>query len=446
MTSPEWSSLLNLYQQTVGAGVLQYLEQQTGLRHKRGVYSIAVVVWLMMLQRLHGRGTLASGVQMLLEGAAEPLLYPCRRVRRKRISGRTGGYCQARQKLPKLVCRQVSQELVERLRTVLNSAQPEGSANVFVLDGSSLELEHTRPLVRLYPPAQNQHGQGHWPVLRVVVLHDVETGLAQQPCWGPMYGPDAVSEQELAQQGMDSLPPRSVVMGDRNFGIFSIAYAAQQRGLQVLLRLTEVRARKLAGPLSQPGEQRLNWKASRWDSGGKHRRLPSEAALEGRLIAARVGRGKSKQWLYLFTTLELPAEEILQLYARRWNIETDLRSLKRTVRLHHISAKSPDMLEKELLLAVSAYNLVRAVMCMAARRSRIDPRQLSFTHVLTVVDHAWPKLIAAPTRKQHDKEFLRVLDMAAQCTLPKRPKHRSYPRLLWRRGGLSSFRKADKTK
>jgi len=443
MTSPEWSSLLDLYQQTVCVGVVQYLEKQTGARRNRGVYSAAVVLWLMMLQRLEGRGTLASAVQMLLEGAAQPLLAPCRRVRRKRISCRTGGYCQARQKLPQLLCRQVSQELVERLRVVLNPAGGGGPGNVFVLDGSSLELEHTRSLLERYPPAQNQHGHSHWPVLRIVVLHDVETGLAQQPCWGPMFGPQAVSEQELAEQAMDSLPAQSVVVGDRNFGIFSIAYAAQQRGLRVLLRLTQVRARKLAGTaISQPGERRLSWSASRWDS-GKQRRLPRAAALEGRLVAARVGRGKSKQWLYLFTTLDLPAEEILQLYARRWNIETDLRALKRTVRLHHISAQSPDMMEKEILLAVSAYNLVRAVICMAARRSRIDPRQLSFTQVLTVIDHAWPKLIAAPTQLQHDQEFLRVLTMAAQCTLPKRAKHRSYLRLTWRRGGPSRFRKAE---
>jgi hypothetical protein len=299
--------------------VLQYLEQQAGLRHKRGVYSVTVVLRLMMSQRLHGRGTLASAVQMLWEGAADPLLSRCRRVRRKRISYRTGGYCQARQKLPKLLCRQVSQELVERLRTVLNSARPQGSANVFVLDGSSLELEHSRALLRLYPPAQNQHGQNHWPVLRVVVLHEVETGLAQQ--------------------AMHSLPAGSVVVGDRNFGIFSIAYAAHQQGLRVLLRLTEVRARKLAGRLSQPGEYEVRWKASRWH-GGPQKPWPAPAELQRRLIAARVGRGKSKQWLYLFTTLDLPVEEILQLYGRRWNIETDLRSLKRTVRLHHISAQT----------------------------------------------------------------------------------------------------------
>ena len=68
--------------------------------------------------------------------------------------------------------------------------------------------------------------------------------------------------------------------------------------------------------------------------------------------------------------------------------EADLRSLKRAVRLHHMAAKSQDMLEKELLMAVCAYNLVRAMMCLAARPSKLDPRQLSFAMVLNVADCA----------------------------------------------------------
>jgi putative transposase len=120
-----------------------------------------------------------------------------------------------------------------------------------------------------------------------------------------------------------------------------------------------------------------------------------------------------------------------------------LRSLKRTVQLQHLRAQSADMMEKEILMAMSAYNLVRAVMCMAARRSRIHPRQLSFTNVFTLVEATWPKLVQAETKQQHDREFLRVLDLAAQCTLPKRRKRRSYPRLLWRRGGEFRFRKAE---
>jgi hypothetical protein len=437
MASPEWSSILELYQHIVCRGVVQYLEQHSRKRFKRGIYTAQVVLWLMMWQALQRGGTLASAVQMLREGAAGPLLNRCRRVRRKRISGRTGGYCQARLKLPKLLCRQVNREILERLRQILN---PEGQPPVLVLDGSSLELEHSRSLLRHYPPAQNQYGKSHWPVLRVVVLHEATTGLAQQPCWGPMYGPQAVSEQALAEKAMDSAPHQALVVADRNFGVFSVAYAAQQRGLNVVVRLTRQRAYKFAGPVSRPSCQEVVWKPSPLEC-RKHS-LPHEAAVAGRFIAVQIGRGKSRQWLYLFTTSVLPSEQVVALYGQRWNIETDLRSLKRTVQLHHINARSPEMMEKHLLMAISAYNLVRAVMCLAARRSRVDPRQLSFTQVLTLVDAVWHKLVTAPNPKQHDREFFRLLDLAAQCTLPKRTKRRSYPRLPWRRSGLR-FRKTE---
>jgi hypothetical protein len=427
----DWQSVLHLYQRTVTAGLLQYLQKQAGWKTRRGIYSARVVLWLMILQRLHAGASLAAVVQILIQGACGELLENCQRVRRKNISSRTGAYCQARRKLPKLLCRQVSEEIVEKLRQVLSQDAP-APQNMFLLDGSSVELEHCRDLTNAYPPAHNQFGKSHWPVLRIVVAHDVHTGLAQPPAWGAMYGAAAVSEQQLAEQIMDHLPRGGVVLGDRNFGVFWVAYAAQQRGLDVLVRLTDARARKLGGVFSEPGERAVVWKASRWD-GGKRRRFDSDSQVQGRLIAARVGRGKSQQWLFLFTTLSLPAKEIVGLYGRRWNIETDLRSLKRTVRLHHITAKSADMLEKELLMAASAYNFVRAVMCMAARRHRIDPRQLSFAGVLNVVNYAWPKLTAASNKQAHDLEFFKVLDLAAQCKLPNRPKKRSYPRSVWRR-------------
>lgn len=442
--NPDWQSIVQLYQQIVTVGLLQYLQKQSSMRVRRGIYSPRVVLWLMMLQRLHRGATLGTTVQLLIQGAAEPLLEPCQRVREEKISSYTGGYCQARQKLPKLLCRQVSEEIVERLRQVLGEAES-GPGDVFVLDGSSLELEHCRELVRCYPPAVNQHGRAHWPVVRIVVAHDVKTGMAQPPCWGAMYGAAAVSEQELAEKLMASLPERSTVMGDRNFGVFWVAWAAQQRNLGVVLRLTDVRARKLAGGITHPGEYQVVWKASRWD-GGKLHRFDQDVAIAGRLIAVRVGRGKSKQWLYLFTTTNLSVEEVVALYKLRWHIETDLRSLKRTVNLHHIDAKSQDMFEKELLMAMSAYNFIRAVMCMAARRKSVDPRQLSFSGVLNVVNCAWPKLIDAPTKAAHDREFLRLLDLAAQCTLPKRPKRRSFPRTVWNHHQQFPPRPSEKTK
>lgn len=444
MTSPEWSSVLDLYQQILCAGVLEYLQKQAGLRIKRGIYGAQVVLWLMMLQRLNRRGTLVSAVQLLIAGAAEPLLVGCRRVRQKRISCGTGGYCQARQKLPKLLCRQVNQEILERLRQVLNPSLPAEQSNIFVLDGTTLELESSRQLRICYPPPHNQHGRSHGPLLRLVVMHDAGTGLAQLPCWGPMNGPDATSEQALAEAAIQALPLDSVIVADRNFGVFSVAYAAHNKRMAVVLRLTDVRARKLAGSISKPGDYPVVWRASRWDGGkGQPHPWPCEATVPGRLIAIRAGRGKSKRWFYLFTTLEGSIDHIVQLYHQRWSIETDLRSLKRTVQLHHIRAQSDEMMEKEILMAISAYNLVRAVMCLAARRSRIDPRQLSFSQVLALVEAAWPKLILAPNQQQHDHQFLRVLDLAAQCKLPRRRKRRYYPRLQWRRGGKSRLRKAE---
>jgi putative transposase len=441
--STDSQSILTLYQQIVTVGLLQYLQKEAGLKVRRGIYNARVVMWLMILQRLNA-ATLAAAVQLLIQGAAGALLQNCHRVERGSISARTGAYCQARQKLPTVLCRQVTEEIIEQLRQVLGQDAP-GLRNVFLFDGSSLELEHCRDLAGCYPPAQNQHGKSHWPVLRIVVAHDADTGMASCPYWGAMYGASAVSEQELAEKAMDHLPATSTVLGDRNLGVFWMAYAAQQRSLSVVLRLTEVRAHKLVGIISQEGEHQVVWEASRWD-GGKQRRIPAGSTVAGRLVAARIGRGKSKEWLYLFTTLDLPADDVVQLYSRRWNIETDLRSLKRTVRLHHINAKSNEMLEKELLMAMAAYNFVRAVMCMAARRSGIDPRQLSFAGVLNVVNYAWPKLLGAKTKQAHDQEFIRVLDLAAQCTLPKRGKPRSYPRETWRRPTGFPFRKAEKTK
>src|SRR5258706_4183085 len=135
-----------------------------------------------------------------------------------------------------------------------------------------------------------------------------------------MYGTAAVSEEELAEKAMSHLPPGATVLGDSNFGVLWVAYAAQQRNLGVVLRLTEARARSLAGrSISQEGEQAIVWEASRWD-GGKNHRVAAGSMVKGRLIAVRLGRGKSKEWLYLFTTLDLPAEEVVRLYGRRWDI------------------------------------------------------------------------------------------------------------------------------
>jgi hypothetical protein len=123
--------------------------------------------------------------------------------------------------------------------------------------------------------------------------------------------------------------------------------------------------------------------------------LPAQAAVTGRLLVAQMQTGSATELLYLFNTLTVSAEQILELYRCRWNIETDLRSLKTTIRLEHIRAKTIDGMEKELLLAFTAYNMVRAVMGWAATEIGISPRALSFSQVQEVVRAALPLLAGA---------------------------------------------------
>jgi hypothetical protein len=131
--------------------------------------------------------------------------------------------------------------------------------------------------------------------------------------------------------------------------------------------------------------------------------------------------------------LDLAAREIRDLYALRWNVETDLRSIKQTVHLQELSARPVDMLEKELLLAFAAYNLVRAVICLAAEKAQLAPRRISFTNVYTLLETFASDLHAHRHSDASDPFWDRIIHMAAQYKLPNRTKSRSYPRAVWPR-------------
>jgi hypothetical protein len=424
---------LAIYRAAVPPVFFQNLRKASGQRAEGGVYTVAVTTWAMMRQRLDPKGTLSTVVQDVAEGQPQTLLPTHKRLAEGTLSSNTGGYSRARRRLGQEVTEEVADQIFNYLMTDAPEALPGLGRQVFLLDGSSLDLPATPELRNAYPPAQNQHGVAHWPVVRIVVAHDLISGLAMQPCWGPMYGDQAVSEQALAAAGMGRLPAGSVVVADRNFGIFSTAYDADHSGHPILTRLTDARTRLLLrGRLPQQTDEWVDWKPSRWDR-AHHPDLPADACVRGRVIACQVTRHGRTVQLYFFTTLDLPPGQIAQLYGYRWNIETDLRSLKQTVHLHSLSTRSVAMVAKELVLAVAAYNLVRGTMCAAAHAAGIDPRQLSFSRVQDVVNACRPSLANADSPETYQRVLDRMLRRAAQCKLPRRPQRPSYPRAVWPR-------------
>jgi hypothetical protein len=407
-------------------------------RQSARVYTAGVVVWLMVAQRLNGLGSLQTSVLELMVGLPEAFWdQPCQRLRpgpegqMPKLSSNTGALNQARQQLPVTVTEECLDQSFAQLTAEFAGPRVAGQP-AFFLDGTSVRLAHSEALLKLYPASRNQHGENHWPVLRMLVAHDVDSALAMRPHWGAMYGPQAVSEQGLLEECIDRLPDGALVLADSNFGVFSVAYAADQRGHPMLLRLTAQRAKSLLqGPLQDGTDRHIQWRPSR-DDRRKHPQLPADASVTGRVIVRRVqpSNGKEAFLLALFTTLTAPAEEVVAIYGRRWNIETDLRHLKENLGLHQLACTSPEMVAKEIHAAMLAYNLVRAVTWLAARETGLPPRAFGFTRVSRVV-RAFAPLIAAARSEAEAREILeRMMYYVRQAKIYPR-KRRSYPREVW---------------
>jgi putative transposase len=441
--------LASRFQQLLSAEFLDQALTQAGVKSNNSVYSPLVVLWLLVVQRLQCGASMETAVLELLHGL--PASYwprPCKRIRdwrehSKAPSTHTGAYNQARQALPLSVVQKSCDHIFQQLVAQMSQAASHTAIPTFLLDGSTMRVPHTPELCSVYPPSSNQYGEAHWPLLRVVVAHDVQTGLAMRPEWGPMNGDQAVSEQALLDRAIDRLPPRAILIGDANFGVFSIAYAATQRQHPVVLRLTAERARCLAGEELRHGIDRpLVWMPSRADH-KSHPGMPTDASVPGRLQVRQVqpNDGGEAVLLALFTTLS-SADDAFQLYGKRWNIETDLRTLKSTLCLDQLTCSTPDMVAKEIDLGIVAYNLVRALIGFASELSGIPPRGYSFTKVRRILEVFGPDLANAPDKQSAERILSEIMRCIQQSKLPRRKRKRpSYPREVWSRGSRYPSRK-----
>ena len=442
---------LSQYQRILPPEFFDRLGQKQGRRRNNRIYTDGVVIWLMTAQRMQGHGTLENGVLELLRGLPGSFWpHPCKRLRvgldgkKPTLSANTGAYNDARQGLAVEIVDQAFDHTFERLMEQAHGVLQTAGRRAFFFDGTSVRMPHTEALCQAYPPGSNQHGECHWPLMRMLVAHDLDTGLAMRPAWGPMNGPHAVSEQALLEHAIDRLPSEAVVTGDINFGVFSVAYTGRRKNHPVLLRLSEARAKYLLGGAWRDGiDRRITWKPSRWDR-DSHPQLPPEACVPGRLIVREVkpSDGSDPFLLALFTTLEGQADDLIQLYGKRWNIETDLRSLKGSLHLEQLTCTSPQMVAKEIDTALLAYNLVRAITCLAAEQAGLTVRAFSFTRVRRLI-HAFAPLIANAKDADEGRElFEKMMYYVRRAKLYKR-KRRSYPRAVWGRPQVYPKRKAN---
>ena len=201
---------------------------------------------------------------------------------------------------------------------------------------------------------------------------------------------------------------------------------------------------------SRPHDFRQGKRLGQWDrlvSWTKPQRKPRTAtrklwrALPGqitlRLIRYQVCiRGFRPDHIVLVTTLldpvAYPAEEIAELYLRRWRVELFLRDIKTTLQMDHLSCQSPAMLYREIMMHLIAYNLIRCLMVEAASIHDLDLQQLSFKGSLDTILHFSLVMVQARSQRQRRQLLNIMLETLARDPLPIRP-HRYEPRCQKRR-------------
>ena len=389
------------------------------------VYTSLMTVWLLVYQRLQAGCSLELAVTEFLR--SDPKFLPKnRRVCEGTLSSKTGSYSQARKRLKV----EVAEWLATQVYDSLVAATPPtlGDRRAFILDGTTITLAPTPALKAAFPPASNQHGISVWPVAQLLVTHELESGCAILPEIGPMYGEQAVSELDLTKKILLRLPDQSVLLGDRNFGVFAVIYAAVDKGHDVVLRMTKPRFKALtrhATPLVSNGLHlgwELNWIPSPHDR-RSHPELPAAASVHVWLHEIILSETLT---LWLVTTLDRNAAELKDLYRQRLNVETDIRDIKVSLRIEEIRAKSVEMLRKEIATSMVAYNLVIQIRRLAAKAVGVPPRRLSFTGTWNAVRI----VLLAPQEwnaKKWRRQFALALRISGERKLPNRP-GRSYPR------------------
>jgi hypothetical protein len=148
-------------------------------------------------------------------------------------------------------------------------------------------------------------------------------------------------------------------------------------------------------------------------------------------------RGFRTKRITLATTLldprQYPKEDLAQLYRRRWMAELYLRDIKITMGMDILRCKTPDMVHKELIMYMIAYNLIRALILQSCITLQIQMGRLSFKGTLAIMRQLNPPTLGLiQTRKLEESLHQTILLIIAKDIVPDRPK-RQEPRARKRR-------------
>jgi len=275
------------------------------------------------------------------------------------------------------------------------------------------------------PGGRGGSNDAGYPQFRLAALMNLGTRILEAAAFGPF----ATSEQDLAEELWARVPDNSLTILDRGFVNYStfagLLESGENRHFMVRMRrnlkYTEIEELPDGSLLADLPRSRA--------LGRTQPDLPP--TIRGRIVAYEHPGGEPSR---LFVTLldheVYSAEELVELYHERWEIELAFDELKTHMlqRKECLRSKKPEGVKQELWGALLLYNLVRREMLQVAQANDVAPKRISFWSSLLLMRTFW-EVTAWRTRPGNVPRYLAEYESRLQVlVLPPRRSNRRYPR------------------
>jgi len=352
------------------------------------------------------------------------------------VAGGTSAYIQARQRLPEERLRRALLATAETADRRVGSQGCFQERAVKVADSSTAQLPDTAENQAAYPQGPGQKPGCGFPLLKFLPIFSLRSGAISHVVTATWKTHDA----RLLSQAADGLKPGDVLLVDRAFGDFITLATLPQRGVDVVARMHGARKVDFRRPHKRLSREdalfqwRKPYEPSNLLTPGEWVQLPDFITVRVLRFTAVI-RGRRARVTLVTTLLDpvgYPAEALIALYRRRWQLQLSLRHLKTTMKMEQLRCQSPDMAQKELLAYLLAYNLIRCLMAEAVAQTGIEMDRISFRGTLDAVRNYAAEIRTLRTKRRRDELWQQLIRALANDPLPFRP-GRIEPRAVKRR-------------
>jgi len=225
---------------------------------------------------------------------------------------------------------------------------------------------------------------------KLMVAYDVCVRVPLELAMGEVH----TSEHPLARKVLKKLPDPSLLLIDA--GLYSIRLFARIRatGHHFLARMPSGCKPKLIRRLGQD-DGIYEIRSARYYWKDKDPSVPKTMIVRIVLMHWK-GFRPCRLVTSLLDPEMFPREDIIDLYHRRWHIETFFRELSEDVKFEHWHTRTLKGLYVELLFYMIYVTIVRAHMAQAAKAAGVLPGSLSFARGASTCIRAWCRIGKCP--------------------------------------------------